>query len=429
MAYSEFIKKFNRIREYMREFYVYGFKTRDEFTLKSKRSYDDEKRRVESLLGDYMSFKQTSEGKNVFISIDSRVSHHNPLYKAWKAKSFTDGSITLHFILMDIFAENEDSLSLRDIEDLVCAYLADFEEQTTFDESTIRKKLNEYVKEGIVLSEKRGKVAFYKRAPEMDDFNEDALDFFSEVLPCGVVGSFILDKMNKDEGMFRFKHHYITGALDSEIMCSLFDAIHEKREINLEFVKRNVNLDSEGNAENRLCIVTPVMVMISVQSGREHLIAYNGENDMFYSYRLDSIEKVELKDVSENFDDFRNLFLERLPHLWGVSTHNRTNVELETVEFTVTYGDDEKYIRDRLEREKRCGTVEHLDNNTSRFRAVVYDSLELVPWIRTFICRISDIHFSNEEIEERFKNDIDEMYELYGISDEIEEGEVTEDDI
>ena len=47
MAYNERVKNFNRIRDYMREFYVYGFKSRDEFTKKSARSYDDEKRRLE----------------------------------------------------------------------------------------------------------------------------------------------------------------------------------------------------------------------------------------------------------------------------------------------------------------------------------------------------------------------------------------------
>ena len=57
MAYSELIKNFERIRDYMREFYVYGFKSRDEFTQKSARSYDDERRRVESSLGDYMRFR------------------------------------------------------------------------------------------------------------------------------------------------------------------------------------------------------------------------------------------------------------------------------------------------------------------------------------------------------------------------------------
>ena len=73
MAYSEVIKNFSRIRDYMRNFYVYGFKSRDEYTMKSARSYDDERRRLESWLGDYMQFRQTSEGKNVFILIKKRL--------------------------------------------------------------------------------------------------------------------------------------------------------------------------------------------------------------------------------------------------------------------------------------------------------------------------------------------------------------------
>ena len=115
MAYSELIKNFERIRDYMREFYVYGFKSRDEFTKKSARSYDDERRRVESWLGDYMRFRQTADGKKVFLSIDSRISHHNPLYKAWKAKSFTDGDITLHFLIFDVLSGPDIALPLSGI--------------------------------------------------------------------------------------------------------------------------------------------------------------------------------------------------------------------------------------------------------------------------------------------------------------------------
>ena len=115
MAYSELIKNFERIRDYMREFYVYGFKSRDEFTKKSARSYDDERRRVESWLGDYMRFRQTADGKKVFLSIDSRISHHNPFYKAWKAKSFTDGDITLHFLIFDVLSGPDIALPLSGI--------------------------------------------------------------------------------------------------------------------------------------------------------------------------------------------------------------------------------------------------------------------------------------------------------------------------
>ena len=78
MAYSELIKNFNRSRDYMRQFFVYGFKSREEYNTKSARSYDDERRRIESWLGEYMQFRQSAEGKNVFISIDSRLSNHNP---------------------------------------------------------------------------------------------------------------------------------------------------------------------------------------------------------------------------------------------------------------------------------------------------------------------------------------------------------------
>ena len=47
-AYNELIKNFEKIRAYMRDFYVYGFKSRDDFVSKSVRSYDDERRRIAS---------------------------------------------------------------------------------------------------------------------------------------------------------------------------------------------------------------------------------------------------------------------------------------------------------------------------------------------------------------------------------------------
>ena len=37
-SYRELIKNFGRIRAYMREFYVYGFKHREQYAAKSPRS-------------------------------------------------------------------------------------------------------------------------------------------------------------------------------------------------------------------------------------------------------------------------------------------------------------------------------------------------------------------------------------------------------
>jgi len=102
MAYSELIKSFDRVRDYMRQFYIYGFKSRAEYDKKSARSYDNERRRIESWLGDFMRFRQTSDGKNVFLSVDSRNIPGNPFYNAFKAKSFTAGDVTFHFYVLDI---------------------------------------------------------------------------------------------------------------------------------------------------------------------------------------------------------------------------------------------------------------------------------------------------------------------------------------
>ena len=208
MAYNELIKNFDRIRAYMRDFYVYGFKSRDEFDQKSARSYDDERRRIESWLGDYMGFRQTPDGKNVFISIDSRVSRHNPLYKAWKAKSFTAGDITLHFAIFDILSSPEIKKTIGQItEEIDSKYLSIFHEPKLFDESTVRKKLKEYVSDGLLESERVGRSVVYFRSDCALPDCEDALDFFSEVAPCGVVGSYLLDRTDKHEEHFAFKHH------------------------------------------------------------------------------------------------------------------------------------------------------------------------------------------------------------------------------
>ena len=127
---------------------------------------------------DYTKFHKTPDGKNVFISIDSRISRHNPLYKAWKAKSFTDGDITLHFILMDIFALAGKAVNINEITERVDLYLSSFRETRMFDESTVRKKLKEYVSEGIFLTEKHGKALYYKMVEENHLCNIDMLDFF-----------------------------------------------------------------------------------------------------------------------------------------------------------------------------------------------------------------------------------------------------------
>ena len=52
--FDERIKSFQKSRDYVRDFFVFGFKSRNDFNEKSSRTYDNERRRLESWLGDYV---------------------------------------------------------------------------------------------------------------------------------------------------------------------------------------------------------------------------------------------------------------------------------------------------------------------------------------------------------------------------------------
>lgn len=412
-AYRELIKNFEKIREIMREFYVYGFKRRDEYDKKSARSYDDERRKLESWLGDYMSFTRTPEGKNVFISIDSRVSKHNPFYKALKSKSFTDGDITLHFILFDILYSPEIVLSLPEILERMDAYLSCFARPMLFDESTVRKKLKEYAEQGMIEAKRSAKRMLYQRAKDLElpDIT-DALNFYSEVAPCGVIGSFLLDKEDKTTDYFSFKHHYITSAMDSDVLATLFAAMRKKRVVTVT----NMSRRSHEPRRNR---IIPLRVFISVQNGRQHLLAYQPDFNAIKAFRIDYLSDVKMEEATPRFDELRAALDRMQTKMWGVTTQrNRYGEEaLEHVDFTVKISNGEEHIVRRLNREKRIGTVTKIDGNTYRFSADVYDISEMIPWIRTFLCRITQLNFSNKELAKQFKDDLAAMYRMYGIEE------------
>lgn len=402
--FNELIKNYEKIREYMRDFYVYGFKSREEFTKKSLRSYDDERRRIESYIGEYIHFFRTQDGKNMFIDIDTRNISKNPFYKSLQAKSFTDKDITLHFIIFDILYSPSVAFSVSEIIDIIeSEYLSNFNEPLSFDESTIRKKLKEYENEGLIEVFKEGKTNYYKRARDIDYEKYDImLQYFSEVAPVGALGSFILDKFDTQKSIFAFKHHYITNALDSDILCTILLAIKEKRVIEI----KNASTKKSECLEKR---IVPLQVFASTQGGREYLMAYDLKFNKLTSFRIDYIKEVKSGDECPYFDKLRQYLEDAKKHMWGVVVRRKT----EHIEFTVEVNKGEEYILKRLNREKRIGTVEKIDDTHYKFSADVYDTWEMVPWIRTFICRITSISFSNLKNQKRFFEDFEKLYKLY----------------
>lgn len=397
MAYSELIKSFGKIREYMRQFYVYGFKTREEFDRGSVRSYDNERRRVESWLGEYMAFRQDAGGRRVFLSVDSRQIAGNPLYEAFRAKSFTDVDITLHFALMDALADGG-AHSTRELTDGVTAILTD--------ESTVRRKLQEYERMGLVAGEKRGRERLYRLGdtPENLAAWTDALCLMSEAAPLGVVGAYLLRRLPGARSLFRFKHHFILQALESEMLCTLLEAMGQRRAVRIVSC-------SAGSTALRTRTAVPLRIRVSVQEGRLYAVIWHREEQVYRLTRLDRVESVTLLEEEPAYEALEAGAQAFLRGVWGASSRGRG--ESEHIEMTLRVEDGEYFIRQRLEREKRCGTVEEIDAHTLRFAADVRDAGEMLPWLRTFIGRIELLTCSNPEVVSRFYADIEAMTAMY----------------
>lgn len=407
MAYNELIKNFERIRDNMRDFYVYGFKTRNDYSPERRRSYDDERRRVESWLGEYVFFKKEKTGKSMFISVDSRNIPENPLYKAYRAKTFTDIDITLHFYIMDILSSGEE-MAFKDIIDSIHEdYLSEFEDFRFLDESTVRKKMNEHVKLGLLNKRRAGRQTFYRRNDSEVDLEswKDAVSFYSQAHPLGVVGSFINDKYPVKSDCFSFKHNYILAALDQQIMLDVLLCMNEnaKMEVRLFTRKRKVVKRT----------VFPLRIYISSQNGRQYALVYDYEAKRPNLIRLDHIRKIRKLEREEDSEKYEHALKGFSEYLWGASSRSAKDRGTDRVRLVIRAKEDEEYIVNRLEREKRIGTVKKLDEENYLFTAEVYDAREMLPWIRTFTGRIVSFSCTNEKIEDIFREDISLMNSIY----------------
>lgn len=407
MENSELIKNFERIRDYLRQMYIYGFHSRARMHIKSPRSYDNERRRLESLMEENMACRRSEGGKQVFIAIDSRQLARNPIYNAFKAKSFTDKDITLHFYVMDCLSCKKEYTLNELMDELADSYFCHFSETELPDVSTLRKKLKEYEALSLIQIRKRTKEYVYSIKDDAIDLSpwRDALQFYSECAPLGVIGSYLLDRLPEQPGVFRFKHHYPVQALDSQIMFKLLDAMNRHLWVNLTLHKLFIKTERKQR-------IYPCRIYISSQTGRQYLLGFSEKEQRFRFCRLDVIHRVKPDAEEPSHEAIMDKMHIFSKNAWGVSS--KKDGALEHLEMTVRAEDSEPFILKRLMREKRNGTVSLVDRNTYLYTADVYDALEMLPWIRTFIGRITRLECTNTEFMTRFHQDLDNMASLYG---------------
>lgn len=153
------------------------------------------------------------------------------------------------------------------------------------------------------------------------------------------------------------------------------------KKIALRLTTKNPHTNSTRRA-------VPLKIFASTQNGRRYLMGYDRAAKNA-AYRLDRIVKIDEGEVSPDFARLGKNLRPSIAQIWGVVCESRKSTALEHVEFTIQIGEGEEHIYQRLIREKRSahgGAPGHMA--PAEFTADVYDSGEMIPWIRTFIGRV-----------------------------------------
>ncbi len=409
--FHELIKSFPKTREYVRDFFVYGFKTRNEFKNKSPRTYDNERRRLESWLSPFVHKDHLSNGANISLAIDSNLLDTNPLFRVWKTKSFTDNDIVLHFFILDLLQDGGKITAEEITDDLLTEY------EAFFDIQTVRRKCNAYQKEGLLQKQRKGKTVVYSLDTSLAQWlksNEtilDALAFFQLAGNLGMIGNQLTDQFDYQNQTFRVKHSFFVHTLEDEILLDLLNIIHQRKSAVLE-----IKSSKKGVINTTYCV--PLQIFISTRSGRRFLCAYIDRSKRFTCFRLDTIKKVTPLEKTEAYEELQTKLNRNRRQLWGVSFQGRERHHLDKLTMTIqVFEPKESYIVDRLRREGRGGTVTKTATNIYQYEIEVFDCNEMLPWIRTFIGRILSLECSAKSVERRFYEDLQTMYQMYQIEE------------
>lgn len=398
--FNELVKDFNSIRSYARDFYINGYKQREDFQEKSLRSYDNERRRIESYLSEYIEWEQNTQGKSLRLELKQEQAASNPFFRLWQTKSFTKNDVFLHFILLDCLVAGP--MSLPQLTTLIHEdYLSQFEEPNFITDITIRNKLKEYCQLGILEEVEQEKRIVYHLKPvqEFPEEISDILHFFKEVAPAGVIGQFMLKHLPTTTSPFVFKHHFIVHSLDEQIVLSILAGISQKRLLHL------------AQFNGKESTIVPMSLYISTETGRQYLVGQLMRPNILTSIRVDNIKEVTLGSSVSDYQTYQNAFEKKKNRAWNGS-FNQQRLKTLTVLLRIEEG-KEDYLLTRLQREQRMATSKRLDHQTIAFEIKLTDLYAINPFLRTFIGRIISIESTDSNWQEQFIYDLDQLTDLY----------------
>lgn len=300
------------------------------------------------------------------------------------------------------------------------------------DDKQFGNKMQELTRLGIIKSEKRRQRIYYSLSDvfltniigEDEDFSNrfsDCIAFFAQTNPLGEIGTYIKNRLPKcNAGPMRFKHNYIKRALNDYNNIDLLYAIKNNLCAIIEY--RNASLN---DLEYQKILCYPIEIRESVTDGRQYLIYYHPLFRSVSAVRIEFIDSIVLGKLpkGENFNEDMLRARKLIRHTWGTAFDNfqegnaKTPFKSQRVRVIVSFGENESFIKARLQREIRnCASLGEIDTDKYgrciEVVAEVANPWEMLQWLRSYITRVVSIEINGKEFS-GFTNDVIRTYESY----------------
>lgn len=426
--FNDFIKHYNIIRTILRDVFLYGCFSREGLEGKSKvssRKISYEIRRIQQYVeSEFIKTDRDGRNKLLALTYDAIRNTENFLVKTYMTKSFTPSDLILYFNLLMVINNSEEPCCFREIEEkLIGEGIISYDNISS---KTIERKLEEMCSSlGALNCETFKRTKHYSVAEDIlkDLDNEEVADLVTAAallknILFPVTTGYYCEQSLRDYAQyernlelnckddFQYKSLHFHPVIEEEILWQLLKAIDEKKYIRLDY-----DLPKSKRKGNKQELLRPYKIRYDINCGRFYLVSYAGQNRCVIS-RLDRIETVEIiKDTYET-SKLSETYQRDMEHSWSsVPIGSTGKAEKVKLEITITEP-QENYIIDRIKGEVPHCKIERVGEGCYHVDLLVNDSLEMVPWVRSYSGYIKVIQ--GRAVIKKIAEDWKEMLENYG---------------
>lgn len=394
------------------------------------------------------TFLQKSEGKTKIYSISSDLydGMDDMLLRSYKARTFTTGQFMNYFLILlaaeKITEESEDdstAFSVNAIASAItdacdaaagaipepvtreCQVLMDDRPGKAFD--ALKTHVNALLEDGVLSPANKNAVLSVYDAPVFDDearFQNNKLfslapDILGDMKPATLQHLYsLLDHCSKSETLrlpfylakcriklyckahgvvldepqaIKYRHNYLFGILDEEIVISLLHAIYcrESVVISHKYDEFTYGKDDTFHKIDELRVI-PAYIRYDTDSGRSYLACYDVQEKKAMMIRLDLIldvhspEKPDSKMIAAAFSECSQLM-----NAWCASPVNYESRHRLHLRFRAPQR--KAYLADDVKRHFQPSQIKEIktgdDSIELLITAEISDPVEMLPWIRS----------------------------------------------